>query len=68
MDDLAKKFLDKKVKKIQIAAKTTKKIEEKVIKNLKNMVEKKQNLKYKAALTFAGTPFKEKKEERTSAS
>lgn len=60
---MAKKTLDKKAKKIQGAAKVTKRIEEKAKKNLENAAEKTQNLKRKAALIFTSRPSKKKKKK-----
>lgn len=41
--------------------KITKKIEEKIKRNIENVVKKKQNLKRKAALISIDTPFEKKK-------
>lgn len=62
-DNLAKKTLDKKVKKIQVVAKATKMMKKKMEKNIKNMVEKKQTLKYKIILTSTSVSFKKKKKK-----
>ncbi len=62
-DDLAKKALDKKAKKIQVVTKTTKRIEERAKKNIENTAKKKQNLKYKAALTSVGVLSEKKKKK-----
>lgn len=47
METLAKKVQNEKIKRIKIAIK----VEEKTKKNIKNMAEKKQSLKYKIVLT-----------------
>lgn len=60
MNTLAKKALDKEIKKIQAATKAAKNIENKAKKNLENTFKNIQNLKCKAMLTFTSNLIKKK--------
>ena len=55
---LAKKALDKNVKKIQAITKVAKMFEEKAIKNIESATKKIQNRKCKSALASTSGPFK----------
>lgn len=57
-------MLDKKAKKIQVAAKAIKNIEEKTKRNLENAIEKIQNLKHKTALISTSKSFEKKDKKK----